>query len=58
MSDNKQPPQPWNDLDRNPAREYWYSVLTMFPFAFLPIVTLIAVIAALVMPYLTGVYDR
>lgn len=47
-----------SELDANPGREFWYSVLTMFPFGFFPIVTLVAVMAALIMPYLTGVYTR
>lgn len=49
---------PRPELDANPRREFWYSVLTMFPFGFFPIVMLIAVMAALIMPYLTGVYTR
>ena len=46
------------DLDGSPRREYWYSVLTLFPFAFFPIVTIVAVILALIAPYFTGVYSR
>lgn len=46
------------ELDANPQREFWYLVLTMFPFLFFPVVTLLAVIAGLIMPYFTGVYGR
>lgn len=46
------------DLDRNPSREYWYSMLTLFPFGFFPILTIIAVLSGLIVPYLNGVYDR
>ncbi|MBX9654845.1 hypothetical protein K2Y11_14635 [bacterium] len=46
------------DLDSNPGREFWYSVLTMFPFSYFPIMTLLAVLSALIIPYWTGVYDR
>lgn len=46
------------DLDGNPRREFWYSVLSFFPFAFFPLVTMGAVILALIVPYFTGVYDR
>jgi hypothetical protein len=36
-------------------REFWYSVLNIFPFIFLPLVALIGVLCSIVMPYLTGV---
>ena len=42
----------------DPSRRFWFSVLNMFPFIFLPLVALAGLIAALVMPYLTGVYDH
>ncbi|MGL4464873.1 MAG: hypothetical protein ACRC1K_22205 [Planctomycetia bacterium] len=36
----------------------WAGVLRMFPFIFLPLVTLVGMLCALIMPYLTGVHDR
>jgi hypothetical protein len=38
-------------LDSNPRREYWYSMLSLFPFAFFPIVTILAVLSGLIVPY-------
>lgn len=40
------------------SREFWYSVLNMFPFVFLPLVAVLGVLCALIMPYLTGVAHR
>lgn len=38
-----------------PRPTTWYDVLSAFPFLFLPIVVLIGILCAVVMPYLTGV---
>ncbi len=38
-------------LDRNARREYWYSMLSLFPFAFFPIITILAVLCGLIFPY-------
>jgi hypothetical protein len=38
-------------LDGNPRREYWYSMLTLFPFAFFPIITILAVLCGLIFPF-------
>lgn len=40
------------------SREFWYSVLNMFPFVFLPLVAVLGVLCSLIMPYLTGVAHR
>lgn len=37
---------------------YWYGVLNMFPFIFLPLIALIGIVASIVMPYLTGVASK
>lgn len=42
----------------NSRREFWYSVLNMFPFVFLPLVAVLGVLCSLIMPYLTGVASR
>jgi hypothetical protein len=46
------------DLDSSPQREFWYSVLTLFPFSFFPLVTIVAVLAGLILPYLNGTLER
>lgn len=39
---------------RESARAYWYGVLSMFPFFYLPLVALICLILAFAMPILTN----
>ena len=39
-------------------RPFWYGVLNVFPFVFLPLVALIGVLCALIMPWLTNAYVR
>ncbi|MBY0589114.1 hypothetical protein K2X85_18215 [bacterium] len=41
-------------LDSNPRREYWYSMLSLFPFAFFPILTILAVLSGLIVPYFSA----
>lgn len=36
----------------------WYSVLSQFPFYFLPITAVIGIVLSIVMPHLTGVADH
>lgn len=48
------PTEPSRDLKQN----YWFGVLNMFPFIFLPLIALIGIVASIVMPYLTGVHSR
>lgn len=42
----------------DPQCRFWYGVLNMFPFIFLPAVALVGVLCSLIMPYLTGVAAR
>lgn len=54
----KKKPVPSNPPATPPRPQWWYGALNMFPFIFFPLLALIVLICALVMPYMTGVYDR
>lgn len=49
--------QPGSDPDRS-GGDFWYLLLTAFPFLFLPLLVLGGIALALIMPILTGVSSR
>ena len=59
MDDPREPTgEPSRPVPSDKRDLFWTGVLNLFPFFFLPIVAMIGVILAMVMPYLTGVADH
>lgn len=45
------------DIDLTASQKYWYGFLTAFPFVFVPLVAVLGILAAWIMPWLSGVED-
>lgn len=55
MSEDRQTEGP---VERGPSYGFWYDFLNMFPFLFIPLVAIVGILLAIVMPVLTGAYRR
>ena len=40
------------EVPGDPRQRFWFAVLNMFPFVFLPLAAAIAILASVLMPYL------